>query len=252
MRQQNLTEALIASLKNVRGFNEAEDDDKRREDEDIPDFEEEEEGAEGEEEVSDFEAEGDDDAGGEEEEFDDEEFDIEDDEEFDIEDDEGLEDEFTADDLETEGDSEGELPDGVEDPESLLADDPPEHDAFGDEDMGMSGDDAGINKSSEFSEFITNQLIDYPVENVDFVEYEGAKYVDAKFGDKAVSFCLYTGEHGEPFLAILHDNEVYRVELPNEAVEGDGKVRNEFMPVDWIRDNLRSSLTPHRSSSATA
>lgn len=118
-------------------------------------------------------------------------------------------------------------------PQELSAEDPPEPQS-GDP-FGKPGD---LAKVSPFDQFITNQLLDFPAEDVAFTREEGAFYVDAKFGDKAVSFCLYKGEEGQPLLGVLYDEEVYRTELPAEALSGDGKVRDEFMPIDWIRDIL--------------
>ena len=132
--------------------------------------------------------------------------------------------------------AEGEFPSDEESPEDLLADEPPSEMDGGP--FEETPGEEGLEKSSDVKEFVTNQLIDFPVEDIEFEEQEGAKYIDAKFGDKAVSFCLYTSEDGQPLFAILYDNEVHRIELAPEAVTGDGMVRDEFMPVDWIRDHL--------------
>ena len=120
---------------------------------------------------------------------------------------------------------------GMEDVDGLLADEPPELET----DM-VGGDE--LDGSSDFTQFVTNQLIDFPVDDVEFIEENGARYVDARFGDKAVTFVLYTGEEGQPLLGMLYEKEAYRVELPSEAVCDDGCVRDNFMPIDWIRDNL--------------
>jgi len=115
--------------------------------------------------------------------------------------------------------------------EDLALDEP--RAAFRDEE-----EDEGHTKTSPFAAFITNQLIDFPVEEVVPTEEEGEHYVDAKFGDRAVSFCLYAGGDGQPMIAVLHDDEVYRRELPPEALSGEGLVRDAYMPVEWIRDIL--------------
>lgn len=102
-------------------------------------------------------------------------------------------------------------------------------------------EEEGLEKTSSFEEFITNQLLDFPVESVNFPpENEGGDpntiYVDAKFGDSVVSFALYSGDEGQPLLAVLTGDEVHRTELASEAVTGDSRVRDEFMPVEFIRD----------------
>ena len=141
----------------------------------------------------------------------------------------GIDDELA---LEDDSDIGGDgFPDDEVTPEDLLGDEPPNHEP----EVGV-GDD--LNKVSSFDEFVTNQLLDFPVEDVSFSREEGAVYVDAKFGENAISFALYKGEEGQPLLAILKDGEVYRTELPPEAMSGDGEVRDQFMPVDWVRDIL--------------
>lgn len=119
--------------------------------------------------------------------------------------------------------------DGMDSTDDLLANEPPAMDTVG---------DAGLDESSDFTQFVTNQLIDFPVDDVTFAEENGARYVDARFGDKAVTFVLYTGEEGQPLLGMLYDTEAYRIELPSEALCDDGCVRDNFMPIEWIRDNL--------------
>jgi hypothetical protein len=124
--------------------------------------------------------------------------------------------------------------DDIPDMDDIISDDPP----LRDQDMI---DDIDLDDSCDFTEFVTNQLIDYPVTNVAFEEKDGAKYVDAKFGDITITFVLYLGEQGEPLLGMLHKvdmPEMFRVELPPEALCNDGRIKSKFMPIDWIRDNI--------------
>lgn len=228
----NLSERLAKAIYEAEGDEEKKD--KPEEIEDIETDEDEDLGA-GDDEDPDF---GEEDGGDEEDadlgdsEFGDEEEDpdpeLEGIDDFQIEDSSDLGDEFN-DEEGGEGDGMGDEDDL--DIDSLLSNDPPamDEDPFADD---------GVEASSDFRQFITNQLIDFPVEDVRFVEEEGRKYVDAKFGDKAVSFALYNGDDGQPLLAILHGDEVYRTELAPEAVSGDGMVRDEFMPIEFIRDML--------------
>jgi len=225
--------------KRMRYLFEAEDDEEKIEDEE----EEEEENLENEEE----EGMGDEDEmdlGDDEDELDLDAEDLEDAEidpddlDVDYEEGEDLEggDEFEGDlDVDLEGMEDEEMGDfdmeGMEDVDDLLADEPPELET----DM-VGGDE--LDDSSDFTQFVTNQLIDFPVDDVEFIEENGARYVDARFGEKAVTFVLYTGEDGQPLLGMLYENEAYRIELPAEAVCDDGCVRDNFMPIDWIRDNL--------------
>lgn len=132
---------------------------------------------------------------------------------------------------EDEGGEEPEFPSEESSPEELNAEEPPEHEP--EEGLGDEAD-----RESPFDEYITNQLVDFPVEDVSFDQEDDAVYVDAKFGDKAVSFCLYKGDEGQPLLAVLYKEEVHRIELPTEAVGKEGKVRDEFMPLDWMRGIL--------------
>ncbi len=152
---------------------------------------------------------------------------------FDAKSDDFESDEFETDDLDVDlGGLDGEGVEemgGMDDTDDLLANEPPDFDRVGED---------GLDESSDFTQFVTNQLIDFPVDDVTFAEENGARYVDARFGDKAVTFVLYTGEEGQPLLGMLYDNEAYRIELPSEAVGDDGNVRDNFMPIDWIRDNL--------------
>ena len=231
---KSLTEGLLDSIRAVRGrrMNEEEEPKKPSEHE-LPS----EDDADGEYSEEDAGFEAGEDEGGEDTDFEDvDEGGSEDEEIPSLEDDSDIPPEF--DEGGEEGDLEpgemDELPDGTPNPDELMGDEPPpqETEPFSDE------QDGGLQRSSDFTQFITNQLIDFPVEDVQFVEEDGARYVDAKFGDKAVSFCLYTGEEGQPLLAMLHDNEVYRIELPPEAMTGEGQVRDEFMPIEWIKDNM--------------
>lgn len=251
-KNKTLTASLWESIHAVRGtrMQEAEDDDDEKK--------KDEEGAESDEEEAAEHEEGGSEEGEEGEEGEDAppaDLDLPAEDELGTEDAEGEEDLEPVGDLSLEDDSDiptdfagepgemgdlgmgdGEFPSDEESPEDLLADEPPGEE--GGEPFEETPGEEGLEKSSDIREFVTNQLIDFPVEDVEFEEQEGAKYIDAKFGDKAVSFCLYTSEDGQPLFAILYDNEVHRIELAPEAVTGDGMVRDEFMPVDWIRDHL--------------
>jgi hypothetical protein len=91
-----------------------------------------------------------------------------------------------------------------------------------------------VEETVGFEEFMANILLDYPVTDMSFEEREDGSYVDAKFSDKVLSFCLYQTAEGTPMIAMLDgDEEVYRKELPVDALSGN-EVKPRIMPVNWL------------------